>query len=92
MQIDLLKKPENSRGSSPKHAIFKDNCENKNPKISENFQKKWGEGIPKYNLFALYHLGMVPGDRVSKAGRQGWIFMFLGAVLGVVSESMLIPN
>ena len=34
-------------------------------------------GYPEQN-FALYHLGMVPGGKVLKGVRQGWIFMFFG--------------
>ena len=32
-------------------------------------------GCPEQN-FALYHLGIVPGEKVFKGARQGWIFIF----------------
>ena len=60
-------------------------------KIGTAFLKKLGsdlvaqssrEGYPERN-FALYHLGMVPGEKVFKGVHQGWIFVFVGRYWGV---------
>ena len=46
------------------------------------------QGYPEQN-FALYHLGMVPGQKVSKGVRQGWIFVFFfGRYWGVKSDKI----
>ena len=65
-------------------------------KIGTVFLKKLGsdlvvrssrQGYPAQN-FALYHLGMVPGEKVFMGARQGWIFVFfLGGTGGVKHDT-----
>ena len=64
-------------------------------KIGNVFLKKLGSdlvvqssryGYPEQN-FALYHLGMVPGEKVFMGARQGRIFVFfLGGTGGGQSD------